>query len=306
MLIQPMSDKLGVMFSPSDGEGLVDIDTDQAISLFKDSGAVLFKGFHADVAQFDDFSGRFSNDYMDNKGSGSYRETVDLGHDGTIQNTAYVYGVDQQRTFALPLHADRSYVKSQPVILWFMCAHHAIGGGGETLACDGVKVAEGLSERTRDLFAEQRLMYVRNYTEEEWKLLYHTDDLTEVERYCTENDMRLTVNADRSIKTEYLKPAIVETNWGGHKSFCNSMLIVYWQEEGLKRTSSVVRLEDGSKIPPEIVRDIEEVSEACTAELPWWDGDMIMIDNTRVLHGRRAFTDQKRAVLIRMCRSVDW
>jgi alpha-ketoglutarate-dependent taurine dioxygenase len=84
------------------------------------------------------------------------------------------------------------------------------------------------------------------------------------------------------------------------------MLIVLWQEEGLKRTSSVVRLEDGSKIPAEVVREIEAVSEACTVELPWWDGDLIMIDNTRVLHGRRAFNDQKRAILIRMCRSVSW
>jgi len=306
MLIQPMSEKLGVYFSPSDDEGLMDIDTGKVIDLIKESGAVLFKGFHADVDRFDAFSGRFSDDYMDNKGSGSYRETVDQGHDGTIQNTAYVYGVDQQRTFGLPLHADRSYVKSQPVILWFMCARHATGGGGETLACDGVKVCEGLSEPTRNLLTSQRLMYVRHYTEEEWKLLYHTDDLADVERYCAENDMRLSVNSDRSIKTEYLKPAIVETRWGGHKSFCNSMLIVLWQEEGLKRTSSVVRLEDGSKIPAEVVREIEAVSEACTVELPWWDGDLIMIDNTRVLHGRRAFNDQKRAILIRMCRSVSW
>ena len=31
-----------------------------------------------------------------------------------------------------------------------------------------------------------------------------------------------------------------------------------------------------------------------------------MIDNTRVMHGRRAFTDAGRQIYVRMCRSVTW
>ena len=111
---------------------------------------------------------------------------------------------------------------------------------------------------------------------------------------------------DNAVDTEYCCPAFVTTRWGAHKAFVNSMLLVLWQEEALGAKRSLVRMEDGSRIPPEALADIRRVSDALTHEIDWRSGEISMIDNTRVMHGRRAFADPNRKVYVRMSRSVDW
>ena len=242
---------------------------------------------------------------MDNLGSGSYRQTAKVGHDGTIQNVAYNYGTDRQRTFPLPLHADRAYLKSQPEIMWFLCARPA-ESGGQTTICDGVAVVPALSASTRRLFESKRLKYIRHYAEDQWKLLYRTNDLDQVRRFCEQNDLRLHVNEDRSVRTEFLAPAIRKTKWGGTRAFCNSLQIGIWQEKHLGRSVNFVRLEDNSEIPDEVLAEIDEVTESLTENIPWSSGDLAIVDNTRMLHGRRAFNDPAREVYVRMCQSVSW
>ena len=64
----------------------------------------------------------------------------------------------------------------------------------------------------------------------------------------------------------------------------------------------VYTLEDGSVVTPEEIEDLRDVAEACTAEINWQDGDVAVIDNTRVMHGRRAIKDQDRQLYIGMGR----
>ena len=67
-----------------------------------------------------------------------------------------------------------------------------------------------------------------------------------------------------------------------------------------------LELEDGSRIPEDVIEEVKEVSEGLTVDLPWQPGDFVMVDNTRMMHGRREFTGEGREVYVRMCRSVDW
>ena len=96
------------------------------------------------------------------------------------------------------------------------------------------------------------------------------------------------------------------TKWLRRRAFCNSVLIGLWQERELKRTTTFVRLEDDSEIPEDVIAELEEVSAGLTLAIPWQAGDTAIVDNARMLHGRREFTDDQREVYARMCRSVDW
>ena len=305
MQLKSLSDHMGIIVTPTHGEALADLPIDELTAGCRANGAVYFHGFNADVAAFEAFTNRFSTDYMDNTGSGSYRETVGKAHDSTIQNVAYVYGVDKQRTFPLPLHADRSYVKSQPEMMWFMCVVPA-ESGGQTTVCDGIAIYKGLNQVAKEFFKNNRLRYIRHYTSEEWPVLFHTSDRVEVERYCRGNDLEAEFHQDGSLTTNFLKPAVVKPKYSDEPAFVNSILIQLWQEEELGRKSSLIRIEDGSKIPAEIIAEVRQVSEALTINLPWHSGDLILVDNTRVMHGRRAFEDQRREIYVRMCRSVTW
>jgi alpha-ketoglutarate-dependent taurine dioxygenase len=305
MKTQPLSERCGILITPTGDERLSDIEMDEVIKLYKEHGAVYFQGFDAGVSDFEAFTDRFSDDYMDNRGSGSYRETVEGARDKTIQNVAYIYGVGKQRTFGLPLHADRSYVKSQPELMWFLCRTPA-ESGGQTTVCDGVEIAKGLSESATEVFANKRLKYIRHYEDGEWQVLFRTEDHAEVKAYCDQNDLTCQFHDDNTLTTEFLKPAIVTPKYTDEPAFVNSILIQLWQEAGLGRKSSLARLEDGSRIPEDVIEEVKEVSEGLTVDLPWQPGDFVMVDNTRMMHGRREFTGEGREVYVRMCRSVDW
>jgi len=305
MRTRPAFDIFGTKIDGSRERDLLGLQTDEVIRQFKDVGVLLFSGFEVNTQIFEQFSNRFSNDYMDHKGGGSLRQVINKDGDKTILSVSYAFNVESQRTFGLALHSDRSYTKSQPPVMWFYCVVPA-KEEGETLVCDGVQVCEGLSESTRKLFKNKRIKYIRNYVDGEWQLWAQTDSLQDVERYCRDNDLTFTFNADKSVTTEYLCHALVRPRWTQRDAFVNSILLVLWQEEDLKRKTSLVRMEDGSKIPQEAIDEVRAVSGRLTREIKWNPGDIVMVDNTRMLHGRRAFNDPKREIYVRMCRSVSW
>lgn len=302
---EPLCDLIGILVTPSTSNNILELDVNAIIEHIKMSGAVMFKGFNADAALFEKFSNSFSNDFMNNVGSGSWRKTKNYSSDGTVQNVAYTYGIGHQRTFPLPLHADRAYVKSRPEVMFFMCEIPA-AQDGQTTVCDGIDVYNGLSETTRKLLDEKRIKYIRHYEDGEWQTLYQTHDFSQIEKYCADNDMYLERRDDNSIYTEYVHTGVPLTKWQNVKSFCNSVQIGLWQEYGMGRKTTFVRFEDDTEIPEDIRKEFDEVSEALTAEIPWQAGDIAIVDNTRMLHGRRSFTDENRAILTRMCRSVTW
>jgi alpha-ketoglutarate-dependent taurine dioxygenase len=301
----PAFDIFGTTIDGSRERDLLGLQTEEVIREFKEAGVLVFSGFHVDTPIFEKFTNRFSKDYMDHKGGGSLRSVINKEGDKTILSVSYAFNVESQRTFALTLHADRSYTKSQPPVMWFYCVKPA-EDEGETLVCDGVKLCEQLSEGTRRLFKDKRIKYIRNYKDGEWQLWAQTDNVQDVERYCRDNSLKYSFNPDKSITTEYACHAVVKPRWTERDAFVNSILLVLWQEEDLKRTASLVRLEDGSKIPQEAMDEVREVSGRLTREVEWDPGDIVMIDNTRMMHGRRAFNDPKREIYVRMCRSVPW
>lgn len=305
MNVQPFSEHAGLLITPSQGEGVNDLDRKELIDLYRSTGALYFQGYNVDVAGFEQVGNKLSSDWMNNAGSGSYRETVAGSSDGTIQNVAYNYGVAKQRLLPLPLHADRSYVKSQPPMIMFMCERPAASGGQTTL-CDGVKLFRALSDSARRLFTDRRLKYIRHYPPGEWSVLFHTSDLNKIQEYCWRNELNLISKADGSLTTEHVKSAVQVTRYGAHLALVNSILIQVWQEDDLGRTTTLCRLEDDSKIPAEVLAELKEVSEELTVDLPWQSGDFVIVDNSRMMHGRRPFEDTERMVYVRMCHSVDW
>ena len=63
----------------------------------------------------------------------------------------------------------------------------------------------------------------------------------------------------------------------------------------------LVCFDDDSEITDEIMSELNEIAERITIEISWQKGDILMIDNTRIMHGRRAFEDEQRDIYIRLC-----
>jgi len=213
---------------------------------------------------------------------------------------------EKQDTFGLPLHGEMYYVDHRPVILWFYCVTPA-DSDGETTICDGSKVYEALSDPTKKLLQEKRLKYIRRYLDGEWQLIYQTDNIDDAASFAGWNGLQVHIDRDsNSIHTEYVHPAVITSKWGNHKVYINNVLTVWWQEEHLGRETSIVRFEDGSKISKDIIDEVVAAQNKFVIPIAWHPQDFVVIDNTRTLHGRRAFTDTNREVYLRMVQSVDF
>ncbi len=307
MKTAPISEEFGTRILATDKSNIFAIDQENIRSLFKKSGVLLFRDFDINTDKFEQFTNLFGTEFMHYIGGAQVRKIINKNGDQTISSVNFYTDSDKQqkRTFKLPLHGEMFYTKSRPTLLWFYCVAPPLKDG-ETTVCDGVQVYQELSEATKNLFKTKRIKYIRHYANGEWQGRFQTDDLSELAKFCQESDLHLKIDKDtQAITTEYVYPAIVKTRWGGQEAFLNSILIVEWQEAAGK-TDSIVRLEDNSRIPDDVLLELQEVTERLTYLISWQRGDILMIDNTRMLHGRRAFSDQQRELYTRMCRSVPW
>ena len=113
-----------------------------------------------------------------------------------------------------------------------------------------------------------------------------------------------TPGSSSETSTTYLATATPKTRWGDHTAYINSAMTVVMQENTARESLSRVRFEDGSRLPPELVKEVQSIQAELIIDLNWASGDFVLLDNSRTMHGRRAFQDIRREVLLRMVRDV--
>ena len=90
--------------------------------------------------------------------------------------------------------------------------------------------------------------------------------------------------------------AVIETRKLNEVAFVNHLQII------LDRAPQILgwSLEDGSKIPDEIMSEIREVSNKLIVDIDWENNDLCMIDNKRIMHGRRKILDDEKRDIINL------
>ena len=265
----------------------------EVIEQFNNSSLLLFRGFDVDTEKFKQFTELFSTNFVSYVGGAYSREMIN--GDKTLLSVT-----GGKLAFPVPLHGEMYYRKNRPDILWFYCASPALQDG-ETTVCDGIQIYNKLSSPTQKLFQETKIKYTRTYATGVWQKIYQTDDLSHVEAVCQENDLQLEANSAQ-ITTHYVAPAIQPSRCGKHQVFINNILPVVAQEVN-GNTSSIVRFEDDTKIPDHVINEIKIISEELIHLVPWQKSDVLMIDNTRLMHGRRSFADNQRDIYVRLCQA---
>lgn len=67
------------------------------------------------------------------------------------------------------------------------------------------------------------------------------------------------------------------------------------------RAANSVFFDDDSEIPDDIIAELNEIADKITMKISWQKGEIMMVDNTRIMHGRRAFSDNQRDIYLRLC-----
>jgi alpha-ketoglutarate-dependent taurine dioxygenase len=169
---------------------------------------------------------------------------------------------------------------------------------GETTLCDGREILSYLSPETRRSFEERDVIYRRNYSREAWESVYQTDRISDVEAFCQANHLDLTVHPDGAISTIYRSSPVVRSPDGN--AFVNSIMTFAAQEYLTGSKESQVRWSNNEEIDWTTLMEVKTVSDQLTTAHTWHAGDTILVDNTRVMHGRRSFNDDRRNILVRL------
>lgn len=258
---------------------------------FNSGRALLFRGFETDQSIFSGFTEKLGKDFMSYQGGAFERKSV-----SNSKTLMTVTGEGQ--TFGVPLHGEMYYSSKRPKVLWFYC-EKAPSADGETTICDANEFYLNLSESTRTLFETQKINYIRRYEREQWKAIFQTDNTAKIEAYCNDSNLSHHFPETNLLETSFETDAIVK-NADQKPCFINNIMPVLTQELAWKRQTSIVRLSDGSPIPSDVYEELMALSKKLVYEHSWQDGDIVMIDNRYLMHGRNEISDQNRKILVRL------
>ena len=251
----------------------------QTLQKFKKHGILLFRGYNINYEQMKTFAEKFSSRFVLDKD----RPIVD-------SHNKYVTLVDPGTHYVSP-HCENANSPFRPDVIWFCCSVPA-SQSGETLFWNGVRVWKELSNELRELFITNKIRFLQKFPAADWKrFLGLGATLTDVKQMLNGiPGLSYKINEDQSVSIEYICSAVVKTKYGHQDAFANSLIAEY------KNPRGVVTFADGSPIPSTVINQINKVMNNCVEAISWQTGDLVMIDNSRFLHGRRSFSDRNRRI----------
>ncbi len=92
-----------------------------------------------------------------------------------------------------------------------------------------------------------------------------------------------SVASNRAIIRRFSRPALHKPMFTEDPAFGN-FLFFAWFGLGVRNFPT---FEDGSPVPVSLLERIKEISDDITYPIAWRKNDLVMVDNTRFMHGRR-------------------
>ena len=245
-------------------------------------GALLFRGFQLELDNFTEFSSHFCSRFVRNESG----RRLNISDDGTTQTV----NLGQE---AFPLHPELSRVPWKPDIAWFACASPP-RSGGETLLCDGVPVVKNLRPETREYLMGRSVLYREETPLEaftEWLGIPAPDEEV-LARLSGTSPFDFSM-ANGRIFRSFLRPFFHKPLFSEEPAFGNFLLFARY----MLKAKIFPTFEDGSIIPDSICEELKAVTDNLTTAHRWQPGDILMVDNSRVMHGRNEVHDLQERVI---------
>jgi alpha-ketoglutarate-dependent taurine dioxygenase len=273
-------------------------------------GGILFRGFRVDgLADFQKFIETASGGLL----KYTYRSTprTELSHN---IYTSTEYPASQE----IPLHNENSYSRSWPMKLFFFCEKNAEEGGMTPIA-DSHQVFERIPAAIRESFMEKKVMYVRNYgggADLPWQEVFQTQDQREVERFCDTAGIDYEWLDNGRLRTRQVCQSVARHPRTGRMVWFNqahlfhvssldpklsAAMLEVFKEEDLPRHSFYG---DGTSIETSVLDEIREIYRQTQVAFPWQEGDILMLDNMAVAHGRTPYRGERK-IRVGMTEPVD-
>ena len=267
--------------------------TDTTISTLRDhlerDGWALLRGFDVNMAAFSALTAQLCR-----------RITFDPARDYSDQNTQKV----DAGLGPIGLHIENGNTPVCPDIVAFYSPRAAFEGS-QTTICDGRAVLERFDNARRARW-QQPMTVQRQLPEALWKrylanehpAISRPEEVTEqhiLDFKAAIPNQDFALSADGSLDYSLTVQPVRGSALSGGAGFANAVLGPSHNYE-----PPTYVFPDGERVSRDEIEDIRAIAETCTHEINWQDGDIAVLDNTRVMHGRRAIVDSARQLFIGM------
>lgn len=230
--------------------------------------------------------------------------------------SANVYNASEYDANAdIRLHTEYSYSNLWPGKLYFCCSIRA-ATGGETTVGDTKKMLSRLSPALVEEFDRKGIRYIRNMhggtgLGPSWQEAFETDSRQFLEEYCRNNETEVQWQKDGTARFIQLRPAIRVHPVTGDRLWFNQVDQYFPQIYGEEIYDTLVMMAgndpealpmcatygDGSPIQKEYIEEIIRILDEETIPVPWKKGDLLIVENMIALHGRLAYTGDRKILV---------
>ena len=250
---------------------------------FRDHGALLLRGFRFDVSTFRTFAERLCTTSVFNESPNravldarSNIQSVDLG------------------TEPFPLHPELSREPWRPDACLFACLDPP-ASGGETTLCDGADIVNRLPPPLVAAMRDRQLIYIQPASPPQLEFWLGTttptaQQLSYPPAHCPY--FFRDIGGGRVIRG-FSRPLLHKPMFCDELAFGNFLLFA----RDFLKLPNFPRLDDGRPVPDAWLDAVREAAAPITYALTWRRGDILVLDNSRFMHGRRAIADQRERTI---------
>lgn len=212
---------------------------------------------------------------------------------------------------AILFHNESSHLEQWPMKIWFFCVQPS-RFGGETPIVDCRQLYQRLSPAVRDRFAQKQLMYERNFVpglDVSWQGFFQSDDRHQVEQHCQDKGIACLWLENGGLRTRQVRAAIATHPYTQDSVFFNQLQLHHFSYIDPDTQASLrsllgndclprqVYYGDGSDIEPEVLAEVNAAYQACAQQFTWQQGDVLLLDNMLMAHGRQPYTGPRKIVV---------
>ena len=185
-----------------------------------------------------------------------------------------------------------------PDVIWLHCQVPAASGGASIL-CDGSEVLAVLPESVREYFSTHSVSWRLSLSEPEWRAVYGVDRVADLEQQLADADS-LTYALDRAgaLSYRFEAPQVQPTRFTGNPALKTNVLSKH--PFGCIEPSENELDDNGEAVPIEVLRALLRATMDCRQELTLRAGDVLLLDNSRVMHGRTPYEGDGRRIATRV------